>query len=230
MPDPVATGADTSAPANTLAAGGDPAATGGTPPAGASTPQLGADGKPIASTAGTDPTKAGEGKAADGKPAEVVYEFKAADGMELDKTASDEFKAVAKELGLTAEGAQKAVDVAVKMQQRQLQEHTKTVDAWAEEVRTGKTADGKDLPEHLRVPGGDKLDETLATCKKALALGPPELKQLLNDSGFGNHPAIVKFMHTVGKALSEDRHVTGNGGQPQGDMASRLYPTATPKA
>jgi len=211
-------------PPNSLAAGGDPA------------PQLGADGKPIASADPAAPQLGADGKpvtppAADpAKPADIVYEFKAPEGMELDKTALADFTAVAKELKLPAETAQKMVDVATKLQQRQLETHTKQVDAWAEEVQTGKTADGKDLPEHLRVPGGDKLPETLAVCKKAMSLGPPELKQLLNDSGFGNHPAVVRFMYSVGKAMSEDRFIAGNGQQPQGDMASRLYPTATPKA
>lgn len=220
MPDPTAPDAGT-AP-NSLAAGGDPAAPGATPPASATppagaAPQLGADGKPI--------TPAGDGKPPEAKPDAVVYEFKAPEGMQLDKTALDEFTAVAKELKLAPEAAQKAVDVAVKMQQRQIEAHTKQVDAWAEEVSTGKTADGKDLPEHLRVPGGDKLPETLATCKKAMALGPPELKQLLNDSGFGNHPAIVKFMHTVGKALSEDRFIPGGAPNTAGDPALSMYPS-----
>lgn len=217
MPDPVAT--DTSAvtpPAATLATGGDAAAT---PPAG-TTPQLGADGKPVAPAAG-DPTKA---EPKPGEVKDIVYEFKAPDGMQLDKTALDQFTAVAKELKLPAETAQKVVDVATAMQQRQLEAHTRQVDAWAEEVSTGKTADGKDLPEHLRVPGGDKLNETLAVCKKAVALGPPELKQLLNDSGFGNHPAIVRFMYTVGKALSEDRFVPGDP-LAQSSDASRFYPS-----
>lgn len=219
MPDPVATGADTSAatpPAATLATGGDPAAT---PPAG-TTPQLGTDGKPVAPAAG-DPTK---DEPKPGEVKDIVYEFKAPDGMQLDKTALDQFTAVAKELKLPAETAQKVVDVATAMQQRQLESHTRQVDAWAEEVSTGKTADGKDLPEHLRVPGGEKLNETLAVCKKAVALGPPELKQLLNDSGFGNHPAIVKFMYTVGKALSEDRFVPGDPSAQSSD-ASRFYPS-----
>ncbi|MFZ9511796.1 MAG: hypothetical protein ACO27H_12540 [Burkholderiaceae bacterium] len=213
-------GADGGAtPPNSLAAGGDPA------------PQLGADGKPVTQADPAAPQLGADGKpvtppAADtAKPADIIYEFKAPEGMELDKTALTAFTAVAKELKLPAETAQKVVDVAVQMQQRQLEAHTKQVDAWAEEVQTGKTADGKDLPEHLRVPGGDKLPETLAVCKKAMSLGPPELKQLLNDSGFGNHPAIVRFMYSVGKAMSEDRFISGAPGAGEADPAKAFYPS-----
>lgn len=222
MPDPTtpAAGTDpavggTPAEPTSLAAGGAPATV--TPAAGAA-PQLGADGKPVVPAG--DPAKPGEGKPA--APAEIVYDFKAPDGMELDKAALGEFTTLAKELKLEPGTAQKLVDVAVSMQQRQIQEHTKLVDSWAAEVTTGKTADGKDLPEHLRVPGGDELPKTLAVCKKAMDLGPPELKQLLNDSGFGNHPAVVAFMYKVGKALSQDGFVAG--GAPSAEAtAQRLY-------
>lgn len=149
--------------------------------------------------------------------AEVAYEFKAPDGMELDKDATTAFTAIAKDLKLAPDAAQKVVDIAVGMQQRAVEAHTKQVAEWADQVKADKEL------------GGDKLPQTLATAQKAMALGPPELKQLLNDSGLGNHPAVVRFMFTVGKALSEDKFVPSGGAVTTGDMASRLYPTMTPK-
>lgn len=150
--------------------------------------------------------------------AEVAYEFKAPDGVELDKDATTAFTAIAKDLKLAPDAAQKVVDIAVGMQQRAVEAHTKQVAEWADQVKADKEL------------GGDKLPQTLATAQKAMALGPPELKQLLNDSGLGNHPAMVRFMHAVGKALSEDRFVPSTGGAPSSpDDASRFYPTMTPK-
>lgn len=150
--------------------------------------------------------------------AEVAYEFKAPEGMELDKDAVGAFTTIAKDLKLAPEAAQKVVDIAVGMQQRAVEAHTAQVAKWADEVKADKEL------------GGDKLPQTLATAQKAMALGPPELKQLLNDSGLGNHPAVVRFMHTVGKALSEDRFVPSTGGAAASpDDAARFYPTMTSK-
>lgn len=144
---------------------------------------------------------------------EVKYDFKAPEGMELNQPMLEQFTALAKEMKLPAEQAQKVVDLAVKAEQARMEEHSKLVKGWADEVKGDKEI------------GGDKLTENLATAKKALDLGPPELKALLNDSGLGNHPAVVKWAIAVGKALSEDKFVpAGQAAPAKGDVASRLYP------
>lgn len=151
--------------------------------------------------------------AADSKPGEEVkYDFKAPDGMELNPDQLGEFTALAKELKLPAEQAQKIVDLATKAEQARMEAHSKLITGWADEVKADKEI------------GGDKLQENLAVAKKALDLGPPELKGLLNESGLGNHPAVVKWAIAVGKALSEDKFVpAGQAAPAKGDVASRLY-------
>lgn len=148
--------------------------------------------------------------------AEVVYEFTAPEGIELDKASTDEFTAIAKELKLSKADAQRVVDLAVKRESERMDTHRKTVSDWADQVKADKEL------------GGDKLDETMATAKKAIDLGPPELKELLNNSGIGNHPAVVKWAYTVGKALSEDRFVSGKPGDKPPTIASRLFPNMNP--
>lgn len=147
------------------------------------------------------------------KPAEEVdYTFELPEGVELDAKSMDEFKAMAKELKLPKEAAQKMVDLAAQREQARIETHAKTVADWAESVKADKEI------------GGDKLAANLAVARKALELGPPELKDLLNASGLGNHPAVVKWALAVGKALSEDNFVpAGNPVDVQGSIASRLY-------
>lgn len=136
----------------------------------------------------------------------VEYDIKLPEGAIKGELLED-LKAFAKEKGLTNEDAQKLADLGVKQSQgfvAQLAEAQKTQTAeWA----AATTAD-KDI-------GGDKLPENLATAKKALDnFGTPEFKKLLNDSGLGNHPEIVRFMVKAGKAISEDgRLVTGSAAQ-----------------
>jgi hypothetical protein len=105
------------------------------------------------------------------------------------------------------------VDLAVEAEKANVEGHATLVKGWADEVKTDKDI------------GGDKLAENLGVAKKALDLGPPELKALLNESGLGNHPAVVKWAIAVGKALSEDKFVPATGGAAQGaqPMENRLY-------
>jgi hypothetical protein len=78
--------------------------------------------------------------------------------------------------------------------------------------------------------GGDKLSENLGVAKKALdAFGTAELRSLLNQSGLGDHPEVIRFMYRAGKAISEDRFVGGapavGKGAPKNfaDFADVLY-------
>jgi len=142
------------------------------------------------------------------------YEFAMPEGVQLDKTAAEEFTVIAKELKLDQATAQKVADVGAKMAQRQAEAHVKLVETWTEAVKTDKEI------------GGDKLAENLGVARKALeAFGTPELKDVLNSTGFGNHPAVIKAFYKIGKAISEDRFVTGGAKGPETDIAKRMFPS-----
>lgn len=157
----------------------------------------------------------GQGNQDAGKQGEGEFNFdlKLPNGVELDEASASEFKSIVNDKALTPnQRAQKIVDLAVKREQGRVDAHLARVNEWAESVRTDKEL------------GGEKLEETLSVAKKAVDLGPPELKEFLNASGLGNHPSVVRWAYNVGKALSEDRFVAGSGGNaPHGSMADRLY-------
>jgi hypothetical protein len=149
------------------------------------------------------------------------YEFKPVEGRTLDSETMSTFAEVAKELGLTQDSAQKILDrMAPQMAQRQ--------QAQIEAIRTEWVEASKTDAEF----GGDKIAENLAVAKKALdQFGTPELRALLNESGLGNHPEIIRLMYRAGKSISEDTYVgrsAGTGGKPLpksfADAASALYP------
>lgn len=143
-----------------------------------------------------------------------AYELKMPDGVALDQEAATEFTAIAKELKLDQATAQKFADVGAKMAQRQADNHAKLVESWTESVKTDKEI------------GGDKLAENLGIARKALdTFGTPELKDVLNATGFGNHPAVIKAFYKIGQAISEDRFVTGGARGPETDMAKRMFPS-----
>lgn len=153
----------------------------------------------------------------DPKPTEPVvpesYELKMPDGVQLDSAAAEEFTAIAKELKLDQAAAQKLADIGAKMATRQAEAHAQLVETWTEQVKTDKEI------------GGDNLDQNLGIARKAIdTFGSPELKALLNSTGLGNHPEVVKLAFKVGKAISEDRFVTGSPKGAETDMAKKLFP------
>ena len=142
------------------------------------------------------------------------YDLQMPEGVALDQEAATEFTAIAKELKLDQATAQKFADVGAKMAQRQADNHAKLVESWTESVKTDKEI------------GGDKLAENLGIARKALdTFGTPELRDVLNATGFGNHPAVIKAFYKIGQAISEDRFVTGGAKGPETDMAKRMFPS-----
>lgn len=143
-----------------------------------------------------------------------TYEFKMPEGIELDKSAADEFSTIAKEYKLTQEQAQKVAEVGAKMVQRQAEAHKAQVQSWIEAVKTDKEI------------GGDKLNENLAIARKTIdQFGSPELKDILNATGLGNHPEIVKMAYKIGKSISDDGFVRGASSKADAnDPAKKLFP------
>lgn len=167
--------------------------------------------------ASTPPASDTAPKADDTKATEPAvpeaYELQMPEGVELDKAAADEFTTIAKELKLDQAAAQKLADIAAKQAQRQVDAHLALVESWVDQVKTDKDI------------GGDKLDENLGIARKALeTFGTPELRDVLNASGLGNHPEVIKAFVKAGKAISEDKFVAGAAKGADSDPAKKLFP------
>ena len=156
-----------------------------------------------------------EGEQQEKKPegAPESYEFKAPEGTQFDDAVIGAFSEVAKELNLPQDQAQKVLDKMVPViAARQAEQFQAARTEWAEAAKTDKEF------------GGEKLTENLGTAKKALdALATPELRTLLEESGLGNHPEVIRVFYRAGKAISEDRFVAGQAGKTNQGDARRLY-------
>jgi hypothetical protein len=175
-----------------------------------------------AAPAGKEPAPAAaeEAKApAEAPKAPEAYEFKAPEGRVFDSEVMASYSQVAKELNLSQESAQRLLDaVGPKMAERQMAMIEATRNGWADNSKSDREF------------GGEKLSENLGVAKKALdAFGTTELRTLLNETGLGNHPELIRFMFRAGKAISEDRMVTGAATQAKAgprsfaDLAEALY-------
>lgn len=206
----------------------EPAAPAAEAPAPAADPAKPEGDKPHPGTEGDKPQ---DDKPADGdKPADKPddkeqkpegapekYEFKAGEGVELDTEALKDFEPVARDLNLTNEQAQKLVDAYPKIlagvQQRQAEAWQAQTEQWAADVKADKEI------------GGEKLTSNLSAAQRALdQFGTPELKEYLEGTGLGNHPELVKAFIKVGKAMSEDKVVTGGHESGGSDLISAFYP------
>lgn len=186
----------------------------------AADPNTPADGTPAAADPNStgQPATPGANPQTTGQPTpEVVYEFKLPDGMELDKAAVDAFIPLAKELKLSPEQAQKFADLKVQDVQRQAEAWQSQQAQWVDQVKGDAEI------------GGDNLEKSLAYAKVAVDfIGDPELANLLNTTGYGNHPTLVKAFVKIGKQLAPDSFVGGKrepATNSEEAALARMYPT-----
>lgn len=156
-------------------------------------------GKTSSQDGGEDTSKGGDDSVS-GAP-ENYEDFTLPEGVELDEQAIEAFKPVAKELGLSQEGAQKLVDLYISQQGQQAEAFEAQKEKWAEEAKSDKEI------------GGAVFDQSVSLAKKAMEkFGTPELTAALEWSGLGSHPEIIRAFSKIGKEISEDGGETGGQG------------------
>ena len=154
-----------------------------------------------------------EGEKPEGAPEK--YEWAAPEGVTLDESVMGSLSEVAKELNLSQDAAQKLVD---KMAPAMAQRQAAQVQAMQAEWRESSSGDAEF--------GGAKLAENMAVAKKALdAFATPEFRQLLEQTGMGNHPEVIRTFYRAGKAFSEDGLVSGSAPRAPRDARS-LFPAS----
>lgn len=165
-------------------------------------------GKPGGSADGQKGTQGGD------KPqgAPDKYEFKAPPGVALSDAVTTEFSAMAKELGLSQDAAQKFLDrIAPKLAEgnaNAISEAMKsTVNKWAEQSKADAEFGGEKLTENVAV--ATKAVERFASPALRALLGPYHREKNPNGTGLGNHPEVVRLFWKMGKAISEDKVVPG---------------------
>lgn len=103
---------------------------------------------------------------------------------------------------LPVESAQKWVELEEERLQQQAQEQAQTKraqqQAWAQETKAQY--------------GNSWQEEVSRAVRAADIFGGPELRQLLEETGLGNHPAIVRTFAAVGKRIAEDVSIGGASG------------------
>lgn len=201
------------APASTTAATGTAAAAAAAPAA--TTP-------PTPATVTTAPVTTDP--AAAGGAADPYAGLKAPEGF--DPAAMPKIAEVAKAYGLDAKNAQKLLD----------DTHASSLKAKAdmEAALAKQKAEWHASIKADKEYGGEKFQASLERAQKVVGeidqKIAPGLKELLDASGYGEHPAVVRLFNYLGAQNREDSFATGNNnaaGEHPKTLTQLLYPTST---
>lgn len=146
---------------------------------------------------------------------EVVYDdFNLPEGVEIDSETMTSAAELFKEAGLSKEQAQKFVDMQVALNERSNASNEAVRDGWLESAKSDKEY------------GGDKFDESVGIAVQAVKkFGNPELEKMLNETGVGNHPEMIRLLKRVGDLTREDNPLNP-GNPPAAELSTLeiLYP------
>lgn len=155
-----------------------------------------------------------EGGEEDAQGAPEKYEWNLGEGVEVNEELAGEFEPLARELNLTNDQANKlASEMLPKVQKHMADNWAKQADEWRQQAESDKDF------------GGPKLKESMADARKVLdAYGSPELTEVLDQTGLGNHPALFRLLASVGRNMKEDQLVKPEAG-PAGklDLTDAFY-------
>jgi len=123
-------------------------------------------------------------------PPENTPELVWPEDVSFSQEAQKKFAALMEQTHLSVEQAQKLIDFEACFARAAAAENKKEQDAWAQETQN--------------FFGPHWQEEVSLAVRAADIFGGPELRTLLEETGLGNHPVIVRTFNEIGKRISED--------------------------
>ncbi len=141
------------------------------------------------------------------------YDLSMPEGMDMSPQQRELFEQQALDLELSPSAAQKLLDISHQNLQGNKKAHMQQVAAWEEELRQDTQL------------GGAAFESTVAYAKAGLKRFDPDgqLLHILDNTGYGNNPHVVRFLHAIGKAHAEDGVILGSINQGSKPRHERLY-------
>jgi len=182
----------------------------------------------------TDDDLLSDDEASDDEGVPDQYTFEPPEGVAIDEAVLEEFKGIAKEIGLSQKGFDRLVEMDLKRSQAATE---KAVEGWNERVngwREGARTDG-DI-------GGENFDASVKTANRLVKqFGDDGLRALLrspseqNPEGLaiGNNPAFLRFVNRIAAVISDPDPVEGDDRQAPDTSfsakAAKMYPSMQSK-
>lgn len=155
--------------------------------------------------------KTEEVKAPEAGAEAVEYALTLPEGSQLDPVAVEQVASFAKEHGLSNDKAQAILEresqaIATFAQKQEAELKHKVDVLWPEAVHSDKEI------------GGPFYKENVELAHRALkSFSSEQFNKMLESSGLGNHPEVVRVFSRIGKAMAPDKLVTG-GTQGSGEV------------
>ena len=163
-----------------------------------------------------------------------TYTFEPPEGLDLDdetKGRIDAFADTAREMGLSQKQYQSLIEYDINRAQ---QLNDVAVESW-----NGRVEDWRKSAKADKEIGGEKFAENLKVAENAIKqFGDPDLRALLkspspenpNGLAIGNHPAVLRFLNRVGKALADPTLLQGDAAPQTEGTLKRMYPSMFDKS
>jgi flagellar biosynthesis GTPase FlhF len=169
-----------------------------------------ADQKPL-----SEPAKSGEQPQPEKPVVPEKYDLKLPENAQIKADQLEKIAQYAKEQGFSQEQAQKYLErenqVLSEFQQAQ-QDGLKTqTKAWVESAQADKEY------------GGEKFKENLELARRALSkFAPQEFVKVLDETGLGNHPELIRTFFRIGNSMKDDRIVNPGAQNSAGKTAAEV--------
>lgn len=131
----------------------------------------------------------------------AAYTEKLEEGETLNPAMMDEVSSLSKEFNLSQAAAEKLVDIGRKQRdgfmEAQNTEYANTRKEWREEVAKDPVIGGA-------TPEAQAKNMSIALRGLTAYEGGAEARQLLDETGLGDNPQMLRFLHSVGLSVSQD--------------------------
>lgn len=151
------------------------------------------------------------------KEGEISYDLKLAEESYLDKEVVEEVKAFAMENKLSNEAAQAMLKREEDAVAKYIESSDSAIDSQISKWREDVLAD--------KVLGGENLETTKANSRRVVErFGTEGFIEILNSTGYGNHPEVVGFLNKLGSLMSEDSLISGKSeAKPEKQLHEYFY-------
>lgn len=140
------------------------------------------------------------------EPLKDSKELKIPENSSIDDEALERIASFAKEQGLSKDKAQALLELEAKsltaFETKQRESLMQMRKEWVEQVKTDKEI------------GGDNFNQSVELARRGLEkFATPEFIKGLTDTGFGDHPEVVRVFARIGKLIGNDKIIMGSSSQ-----------------
>ena len=135
------------------------------------------------------------------KPVEVK-DLKVPKDVNISEAQVEKIAELSTKHKLSTEAAQEILDSQVESRSEVLaqleSEHESKVESWIKDIKSDTEL------------GGTKFKESAEQAQRVVKkFGSEKLTQILNETGYGNHPELVRTFARIGRAMADDKLITG---------------------